>query len=37
MVGPIFMLTVRDLRLLSNLSMDTDVLYIQLKLHIKAI
>ena len=37
MVGPIFMLVVRDLLLLSYLSMDIDVLYIKLKLNIRAI
>ena len=37
MVGPIFMLVVRDLRLLSYLSMDVDILYVKLKLNIRAI
>ena len=37
MVGPIFMLVVRDLRLLGYLSMDIDVLYSKLKLNIRAI
>ena len=34
MVGPVFMLVVRDLRLLSYLLMDRDLLYIKLKLNI---
>ena len=37
MVGSIFMLVVRALQLLSYLSMDIDVLYIKLKLNIRAI
>ena len=36
-VGSIFMSVVRDLRLLSYSSMDIDVLYINLKLNIRAI
>ena len=37
MVGPKFMLVVRDLQLLSCLSMDIDLLCIKLKLNIRAI
>ena len=37
MVGPIFKLVVHDLRLLSYLSMDIDILHIKLKLNIRAI
>ena len=37
MVGPKFMLVVRDLQLLSCLPMDIDLLYIKLELNIRAI
>ena len=37
MVGLIFMLVVCDLRLLSRFSMDVYILYIKLKLNIRAI
>ena len=37
MVGPIYMLVVRDLQLLNYFSMDIDILYIKLKLDIRAI
>ena len=37
MVGPIYMLVVRDLQLLSYFSMDIDIPYIKLKLDIRAV